>query len=318
MEQQQTLSTDKKGEGQLPSIFELFKKTFDVYKEKFKIILYLAALPVAVSVLSFVAGAIGGLGLVSFVLSVVSLVVMFLFYPALVLVIFSETLSASYESAKEFYRRACKIFWPFLVVLGLGVVAVMGGALLLIIPAIYVSVMITFSVFAFMLDQKKGKEALATSWAYVKGNWWKVFGRYLVLGIAFGIAQSIINAVLGKIFPPSSVVLNLPEGSSVYLPQWFGSSGAWMSSLSVTSPAALLLSTVINTALFGPLTLVYSFLIYKGLKSARLSGISEPELAAARKSVKTFSVLGIVAFALIVLIIIGSFGFALFSLKSIL
>jgi len=316
--EQQILSTDKKVEGQLPSIFELFKKTFVIYEEKFKVILYLAALPVAVSILSFAADAIGGLGLVSFVLSIVSLVVMFLFYPALVLVILSETPLASYESVKEFYKRACKMFWPFLAILGLGVVAIMGGALLLFIPAIYVSIMITFSVFAFILDQKKGKEALATSWAYVKGNWWKVFGRYLVLGIAFGIAQSIIKAILGKIFPPSSMALNLPEGSSVYLPQWLGSSGAWMSSLSVTSPAALLLSTVINTALFGPLTLVYSFLVYKGLKSAKFSGISEPELVAARKSVKTFSVLGIIAFALIVLIIFGSFGFALFSLKSIL
>ena len=85
---------------------------------------------------------------------------------------FKEALSVSWNKIASF-------FWISLLV-GL---ATLGGFILLIIPGIIFSVWFIFSLFIFISEGLKGTAALKRSKQLVKGIWWPILGRVIVLGI---------------------------------------------------------------------------------------------------------------------------------------
>ena len=83
-----------------------------------------------------------------------------------------------------------------------------GSLALLIVPGIIFGVYTAFSLFALVVDGKKGFEALLESYSLVKGRWWAVFGRIAFLAlvaagmfICYGIAVFIISFVTSSIMP---------------------------------------------------------------------------------------------------------------------
>src|SRR3989344_5334634 len=129
---------------------------------------------------------------------------------------------------KESYRRARSkigaLAWVGLV----GGLAVLGGGLLLVVPAIIMGIWFFGSSFVVMEDAGRGAEALLKSKHLVAGRWWGVFGRLLVAGlVALGVS---LLAGLIQLIPLIGWVVGM----------------------------------IVNLAL-GPWMLIYSYLLYKDL-----------------------------------------------------
>jgi len=188
----------------------LIKESFDIYKQKIKSILTLMIIFWGLSMILGVLISLtspesiienGGyfsllfiLGLCLFVVSLYSLI------------IFSFTLLAIKPvetKLKEIFQDAWKKLWQYiLIVLLVGFFTIL-SFLLLFIPGIIVGVYLMFCPYILIIEGGKGMNVLKRSWALVKGNWWKVFGRIVLLNIVVMIIFSILSSVnnlLGSLF----------------------------------------------------------------------------------------------------------------------
>lgn len=94
------------------------------------------------------------------------------------------------NSLREGWSRAGRYLWiSFLASL-----ATLVGFLLLIIPGIIIGVWFVFPIVVYMVEGDRGTVALRKSREYVRGYWWAVFGRLVVLFIFLG-AISIVPAI---------------------------------------------------------------------------------------------------------------------------
>jgi len=112
---------------------------------------------------------------------------------------------------KEIFQEVWKKLWQYLLVTILVGFFMMTASFLLIIPGIIVGVYLAFSSFAFIIEGEKGINALKRSWDLVNGNWWKVFGRIILLNIIIGVIYAtliLINDSLGNVFQ----CLSMPFG----------------------------------------------------------------------------------------------------------
>lgn len=122
---------------------------------------------------------------------------------ALVEWVLSENLSLG---VAESYRRglgsAARLLWTGILT-GL---LTLGAFLLFVIPGIAFLVWFFAIQFVVIGDHVGGFEAITRSYSYVKGNWWGVFGRLLllwliavVLGLVFGQSTSLAGKILYQI-----------------------------------------------------------------------------------------------------------------------
>lgn len=69
------------------------------------------------------------------------------------------------------------------------------GFILLIIPGIYVAVLYSFAVLVFFHEKIKGTAALTKSAEYVRGRWWSIAWRFIVLSFALFLVQIVVTAI---------------------------------------------------------------------------------------------------------------------------
>ncbi|MDC0833945.1 hypothetical protein CKA32_001164 [Geitlerinema sp. FC II] len=88
------------------------------------------------------------------------------------------------------------------------------GTVLLVVPGIYLAVNLAFIGQAIAL-RDCGFDAFQYSRNLVKGQWWKVFGRFLIIGIGFFIIFIVLGFIVGFLvgifaaFPIVQLVLNV-------------------------------------------------------------------------------------------------------------
>jgi len=112
---------------------------------------------------------------------------------------------------KEIFQEAWKKLWQYFWIMVLVGFFTILFSIFLIIPGIIVGIYLSFCSYVFIVEKEQGMNALKRSWALVKGNWWKVFGRVVLLNIVFGIIFSIlgsVNDLLGSVFQ----LLSMPFG----------------------------------------------------------------------------------------------------------
>ena len=122
--------------------------------------------------------------------------------------------------------------------------------MLLLIPSIAVVFMLAFVPFAVVVDDKRGFDALKTSWLAVKANFWQVFIRLAVpkilyFGILFLAQYFIINVVQLVLLGTTD------EGSGTY------------TRLSTYFQAASYLALVVFV---NPLSIITDYHIWKSIK----------------------------------------------------
>jgi len=115
-----------------------------------------------------------------------------------------------------YFREAFPLFLSFLwVSILVGFLEVV-GFILLIIPGIIISVYLSLAVFIVLFESERGVDALKKSHSYVKGRWWAVFGRMLVIILISGILGGIgaffssKDAALGQVISVVIQILVVP------------------------------------------------------------------------------------------------------------
>lgn len=180
----------------LISCGELYNVTERTYKEHYKKILKMAAIPflfviaLGVFILSLISSPDIAYKLqfhehISF--SLWQLIAIFAGELVLYIVIAAMSSGLVYlirgdepdASVNSLFARGFKIFLPMLWVFILTYLITLTGLVLLIIPGIFLTVTLTFSLYAIVADNRRGFKALNASWYYVKGYWWATLGRIL-------------------------------------------------------------------------------------------------------------------------------------------
>jgi hypothetical protein len=105
-------------------------------------------------------------------------------------------------SVKDAYKKAQAHFFKYLLFTLVLTLILFVGFVLLIIPGIYLSVLFAFALFYLLLEHKSIKESLTASKELVKGRWWKVALRVLVLLIAVILVSMLIEFVSGILSVP--------------------------------------------------------------------------------------------------------------------
>jgi len=177
----------------------------------------------------------------------------------------------------ESYKATIGWFWPFVWITILETLAVMGGFIMLIVPGIWLGVALMFMTYVFVIERRRGVDALRQSKDYLKGYWWAIVGRVLLLGLMLLAAAIIIEI-------PVTII---------------------------TGNAARVLVTMVLTLFFVPFSVIYHYIIFKNLRELK------PELADAQTTkgtafIKTSAIVGFAVPLVMVCALIIALGFGMF------
>lgn len=90
----------------------------------------------------------------------------------------------------EAFSQANRRLLHLILVYIMFMVLLLAGFMALIIPGLYVSYRLIFSLYATVIDNSSALDSLSSSWELTKGRWWLVF-RAIIL-ITFVVAGPII------------------------------------------------------------------------------------------------------------------------------
>jgi len=180
----------------LKPISKLLKESFEIYCSKIKTLLGIAALPVGFSfffwILTYFLNTTSvkysfWFSLLEFISSFGTFFLWLLAIPSLIYSL-KENIGI-----KDSFKRSFKILLPYFWVWFLFNVIVAGAFLIFIIPGILFFIWFSLAIFMLLFEEKKGLNALFKSKHLIKGNFWKVFTRFLIVfliivGVAFSLA----------------------------------------------------------------------------------------------------------------------------------
>ncbi len=250
---------------------ELLSETFRMFKDRFFSILLLLIVPglligLVVVLMGIVVGLIAVISHLGSVTTIISVILMVLF--GVVFIIFqtwctiaviTSLCSSEKISFSEAFKRSWKNIFPFILINILLCAIVLGGMVLLIIPAFIFSIWFNFSNFVLVTDGDRGFNALMRSREYVKGHGWFVIGRYLLMGLL----NLAIYLIMFVVF---SVILKMDSNSPIY---------------GIVSSLYSLVSSIF--------VLCYSFKLYANLREVR----GKFDLQVSKKSKIVFSIIGV-------------------------
>lgn len=93
-------------------------------------------------------------------------------------------------------KKALPLILGFLLLF----VCLLGGFIALIIPGIYLSIRLGFTLYAIVIDSQSATGGLGYSWQLVKGHWWKIFIPSFLLGLMVFVLFLIISPFIGGSF----------------------------------------------------------------------------------------------------------------------
>ncbi len=248
----------------MDSLDTLFAGAWRLYKTRFSVLLKITLVPAVLIVLGQLAisrrtptaEVIGVLiGFVGWLTSIVA---------SLALIV-AAARDAKMEDA---YGTALKLFLPSLWIAILEGIVVMGGFVLFIIPGIFVAIALAFANFALVLEDRRGMHALAESREYVRGYWWAILGRNMLLALIYG-------ALVMLIYTPFTIIFGGLVGGIVY---------------------GLLLLAIV------PFGICYSYTIYENLRCLKPAAADDAARASRTFFIVCMVVALVAALALIVAI----------------
>jgi hypothetical protein len=129
------------------------------------------------------------------------------------------------------------------------------------LPGIWLSVLLGYSLPSLVEDGTRSLDALKASADLVKGRWWAVFGRNLVVGIVVGLLASL-----------TTLLVLVIVGLFIGMDQVFGLADYVNDPNIPANPVVDGILAVLNgivQAIFVPLAVIYQVKIFHGLKRTR-------------------------------------------------
>lgn len=196
----------------LIGVGDLFKNTWKIYQEKFSLIAGLMVSPFLLIALNQILFQTGG-GVVRTLGSIISLIA-----SIGVLWAGAGVLMALSNSQPLTIKEAYRLSWGKLISLvwvAVLVSFIVGGSfMLLVIPGIILIVWLVFAQVIVVLEGENGLHAIVKSREYVRGYFWPILGRFLVVAMTVIIAYAIlmvlarfIASLLGSPYSLGSVIV---------------------------------------------------------------------------------------------------------------
>lgn len=251
----------------LPGATKLFSWAFSFYKQHFSVIAGISAIPFLFSLIQVFLGKNLSVGLV-LVLAIITFVVSFLSRLALF-----DAVAEEGQSVGGAYKKSLSMFFPFIWVSGLVTLATLGGFFLFIIPGILLSIWLSLSLYVLFAENRRGTSALIASWHYVKGYWGAIFWRGLFLGLVI----LLVSLILAFVTSGPSILTALKSGVEPEV-----------------SLLGQLINLVFNNFFILPLSIIYSYGIYRALKEIKTAVPLESDEQKIKRNITIFSVIGIV------------------------
>ncbi len=260
-----------------PQISTLLDDAWALYKSHFKIFFPVSLIIIAVSLLQEAALRSGSVPFLLLSILVV-LIVVFLSQIVFILII-SDRDGEEHSTLGVMYKKAWDLIIPYGTVAGLTMLAVIGGGVMLIIPGFIVAILLTFAVYIFILEGKRGMEALIDSWNMVRHRWWAVFTRMFVFALVLGVLSLIVGFIVFMIR------IN-----------YYGSlDTALIAIKDNTEPAFFGFAQTLVSAIFmTPFSITFFYLLYASFREQTLP-VEGVERVKIRKNILAFIIVGIAA-----------------------
>jgi len=251
------------------SISQLWILAKQGYASNFRPLLGLALIPYALVLLTVLVMFIQNVGLgildeglvrtlyqvISSLLIAATYVVLFVFSNlsalAMMIMIKESTVTMTMRQA---LTKAGPFLWRYIWVDILVTLLLFLWGLLFIIPAIIMAVNYSMAIWILLEGQYSGYGTIKQSKILVRGYWWAIFGRQLILIILAIIIFAILAGISWSIFGPASVRGNEQgSGNEIF-------------------------SALINivTALIMPFYMIYLYNIYKNLVAIKNQALASP------------------------------------------
>ncbi len=101
---------------------------------------------------------------------------------------------------KQIFSSSSRLLWPFIFTSILAGLAIFGGTLLFIIPGMIFTIWFSFAVYAVILDNQRGIEALKASKKLVIGRWWLMALLIFAPNVLFVIISVVIRFLIATPF----------------------------------------------------------------------------------------------------------------------
>lgn len=98
-----------------------------------------------------------------------------------------------FNSPLKTFAESKKYFWPLIFLFALIIARLSLLSVLLFIPGLIFLVFYYFAVYSYIFEGFKGRAALKRSRELVKGYWWQILGRLIVIGLFFVLVTYILN-----------------------------------------------------------------------------------------------------------------------------
>lgn len=237
----------------LPKASALISQAVALFKKKWSAafpilaILFLSGVINAAS--SFLKGEAGAI--TSSIIMLVFLLISYLSSIALILAFSDEET----KPITAYYQRALDTIISYSWIAVAMILAVIGSGIFLIIPGIIVAFYLSYSIYAFLLEDKRGLSALTASYGYIRGFEWPILWRMVVFGFLMFLVQIFVSIITGAI---TVMTVGLEPV---------------IDTLKTGDTSAFFLGQIINQAsssfLFAPLAVAFGYLLYKAVRTAK-------------------------------------------------
>jgi hypothetical protein len=227
----------------LSSPTTLLSRAWELYKERLMLFVGILLLP---AILTFLFGLLfteGAGGMFDFsLLNIIGvLLIIAAQLVAAVALLAAVTTDERVLAIKESYETGLAKLLPYLwIAVLIGVITAV-GFILFIIPGIIFMVWFSVAFFVFIKEGKGGMEALKGSREYVRGKWWRIFGRIAFI-MLFSLILSLLVSLIGALF------LQIPGGDVI------------------DGLLGVLLTVVVT-----PISISYMYFLYRDLRSLGVS-----------------------------------------------
>jgi len=201
----------------LISVGALFKESWNFYRSRFATLTGIIAVPTIIAIVGAILLSYGKSSLASgpvlagMIIIGVAGIIYVVSYLALVYAIVKSV------GIKESYNLAVHNIFRYLWIFVLTLLITLGGFIMGVVPGITFSIWFMFSIYVLATENQYGLSALLKSKEYIRGYWWQVLGRSLVVWlaiygviIAFQLLTSLIIKSVGNISDYVIQVLAFP------------------------------------------------------------------------------------------------------------
>jgi len=198
----------------LRDIGRLFEDSWSIYKERFATLFilnllsgaFLLAPVMLLALLGLAAGVFGqdllGIGAAAGAVTGALAGSVLMFIPIAGLI---SALENKDMGIKDALRAGRDRLWPFLWLIGLAWLLITGGFLLFAVPGVIYAIWFLPAQFIVVLEKDKGMKALLKSRLYMRGRFWGVFGRAMLIVLLYGTASALPGG--GLLFAPFMYIM---------------------------------------------------------------------------------------------------------------